>query len=299
MPHTFRKLLSCCTAALCIFTAASALSLFLALRLEYDNGIRHFILGAVWPTVSVILCLIGVLIAAVLAIGALRTKADAVPSRNASSAVFASTLLGFLLFASFILDIRALSDAGLTWFARILPALGGLSSFYFLALAIRKENSAPSPMHAALSLLPILYAFLSVLNTFFDEAYAMNAPVKAYGLMMYLSMALFFTAEARLTLGRQKTASYCLFAGLCLTLCGTVGAAKLIIVLVTPAYGFSLMECAASLVCALYAAVRLFSLDDIPAELPEEQEEQKEPEEQQEPEKPEEQQKQEKTDEAL
>ena len=266
MPHSFRKLLHGSTAALCMITAASALALFMALAAEYDTAIRHFTLGALWPSVTVILCLLGILTAAAAAIGALRCKAEAVPSGGASSAVFTSTLLGFLLFASFIMDIRALTDGGLTWFARILPALGGLSAFYFLALAVRKEPVSLSPLHALLSLLPILYAFLSVLDTFFDASYAMNAPVKSAELMMYLSMALFFTAESRLTLKRQNTASYCLFAGICLVLCGTVGAAELIVSLTSPAYGFSMLECASVLVCALYAAVRLFTLEEVPAE---------------------------------
>ena len=266
MPHTFRKLLHGATAALCIITAASALALFMALATEYDTAIRHFTLGAFWPSVSVILCVLGVLASAVSAIGAYRFKAEAAPSPNASAAVFTATLFGFLLFASFIIDIRALSDAGLTWFARILPALGGLSAFYFLALAVRKEPAALSPLHAMLSLLPILYAFLSVLDTFFDASYAMNAPVKSAELMMYLAMALFFTAEARLTLKRQKTAPYCLFAGICLVLCGTVGTAELIASLTSPVYGFSMLECASVLVCAVYAAIRLFTLEDIPAE---------------------------------
>ncbi len=264
MPVYFRKLIRYCCSALCILTAASGILLFLALRSEYDTAIRHFTQGAALPLIPAVLCVIGTALAFVPAIAAAAKKNSCAPMQSASPAIFAATLLGFLLFASFIMDIRALTDAGLSWFARILPAMGGLSAFYFLAIATRKENSAPSPIPALLSLIPILYAFLSVMDTYFDASYAMNAPLKSYELMMYLSMALFFAAEARLTLGRQKAAAYCLFSGLCLVLCGTVGTAELITSLISAEYGFSLMESASSLVCAVFAAVRLFTLDEIP-----------------------------------
>ena len=264
MPVYFRKLLRYCTAALCVLTAASGAFLFLALRTEYDIALRHFVQDASLPLIPAILCILGCALTIVPAITAAAKKIEVIPAQNASAAVFSATLLGFLLFASFIMDIRALADAGLSWFARILPALGGLSAFYFLAIATRKETASPSAIPALLSLIPILYAFLSVMNTYFDTSYAMNAPVKSYELMTYLSMALFFTAEARLTLGRQKTSVYCLFTGLCLVMCGTVGIAELILALLSPSYGFTLMESAVSLVCAIFAAVRLFSLDEIP-----------------------------------
>ncbi len=264
MPVYFRKLIRYCTSALCVLTAASGIFLFLALRREYDTAIRHFTQGASLPVIAAVLCVLGFILAFVPAITAAAKKVEGIPRRNASAAIFSATLLGFLLFASFIMEIRVLTDGGLSWFARILPALGGLSAFYFLAIATRKENASPSPIPALLSLIPILYAFLSVMDTYFDASYAMNAPIKSYELMMYLSMALFFTAEARLTLGRQKTAAYCLFAGLCLVLCGTAGTAELIISLTSAEYGFSLMESTSALVCAVFAAVRLFTLDEIP-----------------------------------
>jgi len=89
----------------------------------------------------------------------------------------------------------------------------------------------------------------------------MNAPLKSYLLMMYLSMALFFTAEARLTLGRAHTAGYTLLAGICTVLCGAVGAATLAVSLYdTQGFGFPLVECAAALSVAVFAAIRLFSM---------------------------------------
>lgn len=268
MPHNAKTLRSLCTAAICLTALLAAGFLYAALAFAYDPVIRHFETDSTLALLAVIFCLIGAACAVALALVVqLSHEKDLLPNSSGSLSIFSAALLGFLLIVSFIFSIRSLTDPTADWLERIRLALMGLSAVYFLCTM---QRSALSPALSLFSLCPILYAFLSVMCVYFDDSYAMNAPVKTYQLMMYLAMALFFTAETRMALGRFKLTSYCLFAGLCIAICGAVGGAQLVVSL-TGANGivFSLTESAAAVSAALFAAARLFSLRTVDSTLPE------------------------------
>jgi hypothetical protein len=99
----------------------------------------------------------------------------------------------------------------------------------------------------------------------------MNSPVKTWDLAMYVSMALFFTAEARCALRIPRPASYAFCGIACVVMCTANGIAHTLVALHdTVGHGFSLVEAAAWVCIALYALSRLlhFGKDTDPAEAP-------------------------------
>lgn len=249
------------TSALCVTALCGGASLYAALRFDYDISMHHFAVGSPWAAAAAVICVLGLLIAAAQAGIAHFTHAKSVPAPVGSAAVFAASLTGFLLLAGTLLGFMRYSDLNGGWLERIRLALMALSAFYFLAAVPRAAKAPLSALCAIFSLAPIPFAFLSVMSVYFDAEMAMNSPLKVYLLMMYLAMALFFTAEARLTLGRTHTVSYILLAGLCTVLCGAVGAATLAVSLFdTQGFSLPLIECAAALAVGIFAALRLFSM---------------------------------------
>jgi len=265
---SFRKLRTVCTALVCVFAVCAAVCLYLALQTDYDPRLRLFESDSAPAAAAAVLCVLGAAAAGVFALYTLCSRSKAAPRADGNVLVFFSSLLGFLLFAAFIVRIGSFGDAAVGTsdiLDRVRLALMGLSAFYFLAAVTQKGSI--SPITALLSLAPILYAFLSVMHVYFDSAYSMNAPVKLYGLLMYLSLALFFTAETRALLGRLHLPAYCLFAGLCIALCGPVSLSRLAIAVYdAQGFGFSLLESAVLCAAAVFAAVRLFTLCEQPEE---------------------------------
>ena len=118
---------------------------------------------------------------------------------------------------------------------------------------------AGSEILSFVSMLPALYAVISMLSVYFDKTYAMNSPVKIYDLAMYAAMALFFVAEARCVLRIPRPASYAFCGIACTVMCTVNGASHFLVALHdTVGHGFSLVESAVWLCVALYALSRLF-----------------------------------------
>lgn len=252
-----------CLAAAAMFALSSAVCLYLALTQTYDAVLRHFTAGSVPAAAAAILCVAGALTAAAAGILCACARCRLSPAPPSGAAALASTLTAFLLLASFIWSIRASAGEPLSPLLIVRLVLMALSAAYFLLLS--SEKASGTTAFAFLSLLPILYAFFSVLAAYFSGEYGMNAPVKSYDLMMYLSMALFFTGEARVALKRTQSPSYLFFALLCFVLCTAVGGSHLVIALHdTLGHGFSLTDSAVSLSVALFAAARVFSLQKEP-----------------------------------
>lgn len=259
MPHYFPKLRTVCAAVLSVLALGAAACLGAAVLTDYDFLLHHFAADSAPAAMAVVICLLGAVTALALALTVKGKKIHAAPAMTLP-AVFAAAMLGFLLLISFIFDIPAAAG----WGQRIRLAMMALAACYFLITT--QKTAAESPVCALLSLAPIVYAFFSVMIVYFDETMGMNAPLKSYYLIMYLSMALFFTAEARVTLRRTKTPTYCLFAGLCVVLCGAVGISHIVLALRGTVLTLSLRECIAVSAAALYAAARLFSLTECPKE---------------------------------
>jgi hypothetical protein len=124
---------------------------------------------------------------------------------------------------------------------------------------LTSDKMADSEILSFVSMLPALYAVISMLTVYFDKTYAMNSPVKIYELAMYAAMALFFVAEARCALRIPRPASYAFCGIACTVMCTVNGMSHFLVALHdTVGHGFSLVEAALWLCVALYALSRLF-----------------------------------------
>jgi len=257
MPSSVRRLCILFAAALCAISLCAAASLTAAVLTGYDLQLHHFAVSHLPAVLSACFCVLGALVSLAFCVTVRVKKLSAAPSAPVP-VTFISALVGFLLLFMFILTIASAEG----WMQRIRLALMALSAFCFLISTQR--TASVSPMRALLSLAPIAFAFLAVMESYFDASMSMNAPLKSYYLMMYLSMALFFTAEARVALDRIKMPAYCLFAGLCTVLAGAVGLSHILFALRGYALPLTLPESVTAAAIAVYAALRLFSLQPSP-----------------------------------
>lgn len=264
MPVSQRKRLAiCCAAALlCAFGAAGAL--YFALTQGYDPVIRHFEVASPGGIAAACLCIAGVVIGAVAAL-LLRKEKKATFSVPGTLTTFAAIVTAFMLMAAFMMAFRTLSGANTLTQIRIV--LTALAAIYFFA--VTSEKASDTALFPFVSLLPVLFAVFSILCTYFDKSYGMNAPVKTYDLMMYITMALFFTAEARCALHIPKPPLYAFFGIACETMCIANGVAHSLVALNDPiGHGFSLVESAAWVCIGVFALTRLLEYGR--AALPEE-----------------------------
>lgn len=244
-----------------IAAVGAAVFSYLALTDGYDIAIQHFAVGSPFPTIAACLCAAGILLGLAASFTALGRK-FAVPEQPGALTVFAASMTGFMLLASFILSMRNLESFSALQIV-LLSLMAISSAFFFL---VTSNKTARGSGFAFLSLIPIVYAVAAVLAVYFDKKYGMNSPVKLYDLMMYLSMALFFTSEARVALGRVNSVTYIFFGTCCAVMATAVGGSHFAIALYdTVGHGFSLAESAAHLAIGLFAATRLISFRPIPA----------------------------------
>ena len=255
MQSSVRRLRILFGALLSLFTLGTAACLTPAVTAGYDLRLHYFETGNLPFILSVVFALLGALAAIAFAVTVRTKKLPLSPVYNPAT-IFCAALIGFLLFFFFIFSIPSASG----WMSRISLAVMALSAFYFLIPT--QKTAAGIPIRALLSLAPILFAFFSVLEIYFNADMGMNAPLKSYYLMMYLSMALFFTAEARTALLRTKIALYCLFAGLCAVLAGGIGISHIVLSLQGISLPLSQQQSLLSAAIAVYAILRLFFLQE-------------------------------------
>lgn len=264
MHSSTRRLSFIFTAVLSLLSLGAAGMLTGAVHSGYDRKLHHFASSNGFAAAAAVLCVLGVLVSLAFSLFFRQKKIAAAPAHS-SPVLFAGALVGFLLLFSFIFDIPSAE----IWMERLRLAMMALSAFCFL-IPVLQPNSFTAA-RAILSLAPILYTFLSVMNVYFDSSMGMNAPLKSYYLMMYLSMALFFTAQARLALQRVKTPVYCLFAGFCVILAGAVGIPHIVFALQGYGLPLTLRESILCAAIAVYAALSLFSLREVPESTPAEE----------------------------
>ena len=266
MPTTQRKRLILCTIAALLCALGAAAGLYHALTYHYDAAIRHFAVNAPGGITAAVLCIAAILIGAVAALF-LRREKTATAAIPGTLTTFAAIVTAFMLLAVFMMSVRTFSQNDILPQLRVvLTALAAV--YFFLVTSDKGHDSAVLPF---VSMLPILYAILAMLCTYFNAEYGMNSPVKTWDLAMYVSMALFFTAEARCALRIPRPASYAFCGIACVVMCTANGIAHTLVALHdTVGHGFSLVEAAAWVCIALYALSRLlhFGKDTDPAEAP-------------------------------
>lgn len=234
----------------------AAVFLYFAQTVDYDLSIRHFARNSPYAwgfAVSVVAALTCGIAAG---IGKSRAADRTAGIQINTFGIFAAAVTAFMLLASFILSIRALST-GLPILEVLRLVLMALSAAFFFLIAAREKKAGGAA--ALLSLCPLLFSLVSVLTVYFDTDYGMNAPVKICWLLTYISMTLFFTGETRGVLGRTVPFWHTFFGVFCLTMTASVGLSQLTVALAdTVGHGFSLVDSALFVCIALYAAARLF-----------------------------------------
>ncbi len=254
MPSAKRNLLTLCSIAAALCALVAAAGMHNALTDNYDASIRHFATNVPGAIVAACLSIAGVLIGCVAAL-LLRKEKTATTPAPGTLTTFASVVTAFMMLAVFMMSVRAFSGAEIL--PQIKVVLTALAAVYFFL--ITSDKMAGSEILSFVSMLPALYAVISMLSVYFDKTYAMNSPVKIYDLAMYAAMALFFVAEARCVLRIPRPASYAFCGIACTVMCTVNGASHFLVALHdTVGHGFSLVESAVWLCVALYALSRLF-----------------------------------------
>lgn len=254
MPSAKRNLLTLCSIAAALCAIVAAAGMHNALTDNYDASIRHFATNVPGAIVAACLSIAGVLIGCVAAL-LLRKEKTATTPAPGTLTTFASVVTAFMMLAVFMMSVRAFSGAEIL--PQIKVVLTALAAVYFFL--ITSDKMAGSEILSFVSMLPALYAVISMLSVYFDKTYAMNSPVKIYDLAMYAAMALFFVAEARCVLRIPRPAPYAFCGIACTVMCTVNGASHFLVALHdTVGHGFSLVESAVWLCVALYALSRLF-----------------------------------------
>ena len=254
MPSAKRNLLTLCSIAAVVCALVAAAGMHHALTDNYDAAIRHFAVNAPGALVAACLSIAGILIGCAAALLIRKEKTATTPASGAFT-TFASVVTAFMMLAVFMMSVRAFSGAEIL--PQIKVVLTALAAVYFFL--IPSDKMADNGILPFVSILPALYAVVSMLAVYFDKTYAMNSPVKIYDLAMYAAMALFFVAEARCALRIPRPASYAFCGIACTVMCTVNGASHFLVALHdTVGHGFSLVESAVWLCVALYALSRLF-----------------------------------------
>ena len=254
MPSAKRNLLILCSIAAALCALVAAAGMHNALTDNYDAAIRHFATDAPGAVVAACLSIAGILVGCAAALF-LRREEKATTPVSGTLTTFAAVVTAFMMLALFMMSVRVFSGAEIL--PQIKVVLIALAAVYFFL--ITSDKMAGSEILSFASMLPALYAVISMLTVYFDKAYAMNSPVKIYELAMYAAMALFFVAEARCALRIPRPASYAFCGIACTVMCTVNGMSHFLVALHdTVGHGFSLVEAALWRCVALYALSRLF-----------------------------------------
>lgn len=136
-----------------------------------------------------------------------------------------------LVFLSIDLFKRS-SDALLQTLNTVLLTLGGilalLSAVYFVAGAVFMIRRR-SMLRSDFGLIVLVFFCIYIATVYFDTALPINAPNKIVDEMAYLSAALFFLYETRLSLNREKWRSYIAFGLIAMLLCAYSSVPSLIL----------------------------------------------------------------------
>ena len=148
--------------------------------------------------------------------------------------VISSSLTGFLLVASFVLQILDIINDPV-WknnlsgyiknntfdFILIFAAILG-AVYFFKTASLRPigttlgDNDAAIPKfsqgYILFSFFPIIWVFLNIFKCFFDMNKSVNSPIRIYELVCFLSLSLYLVAESRILVGKRETSKFFSFA---------------------------------------------------------------------------------------
>ncbi|MDD4163827.1 MAG: hypothetical protein PHD46_01555 [Eubacteriales bacterium] len=179
-----------------------------------------------------------------------------------SSIIFTSSLSGFLLLGCvsyYFLYFKSL-PIKLTIFETFIVIFAILSSVYFLANASKKAESG-NKLIAWLSLAPITFYALRLLNDFIRQSTSPDASSTPYLLLSIIAFLLFFLSEGKFLSGTGSVRLY-MFFGFCAILFSLIYSLPVLVLTsfwVLPG-NYGILFSAADLTLALYVSAKICNL---------------------------------------
>lgn len=178
-----------------LFAALIGLTLFLALRFDFDSDIGHFTKNSPF-----FLCFAFLIGASVLSgvcfalIAKQKNAASPTPLSEGVSACIAPCAAALSALLLFIMNLSALSRPSVTTLGAIL-LLPGISAFYILGIL---PSFRGGKLHAAAGILGTLSVNCLIFNSYFDFTLPLNSPIRNALIVMeaaYLLSLLFTTGS--------------------------------------------------------------------------------------------------------
>lgn len=127
--------------------------------------------------------------------------------KNNSLSKFTGITLGFIfLIFSLIMIFSTITQTKLSTAETLLAVSGIFSSVYYLSKYLSKSENTGAK--ALLSMTPIIFAVIALVEIYFDMDILITSPNRAYHQTALLAFSLFLLAETRLELGFKNTLSY-------------------------------------------------------------------------------------------
>lgn len=186
-----------------------------------------------------------------------------IPSFDSAASYIPSALVGaalafiFVELMSFFVNSDSASVALTTRVTAILGAIlaiGAIAYFAISSILVARRSIKRSDY----ALFVLLFACVYTAFIYFDTTLPINSPTKTVNILAYLSVALFFLYEARLSLGREKWRQYIAFGFICATLCAYSSIPSLIYYFVKgEPLALSIYESILTLSLFIFAALKL------------------------------------------
>ncbi len=186
-----------------------------------------------------------------------------IPSFDSAATYVPSALVGAALvficveLATFFFSADKATTSLATRITAILGALLAAGSIVYFAIS-NIIVARRSMKRSDCALFVLLFACIYTAFIYFDTTLPINSPTKTVNILAYLSVAVFFLYETRLSLGRERWRQYIAFGFICATLCAYSSVPSLIYYFANgEALALSIYESILTLAFAIFATLRL------------------------------------------
>ncbi len=222
----------------------------------------YYLEGSNAPTVFAVFCAVFALLFLVGS-AIFAGKIKSFPEKDNALVNFVSALLGMMLLTLvvyygylFVFEKKRFSG----WFIGVL-VLAVVSAVYFLCISSRRARARLKRVIPVLSVAPILFTAVRLLNDFMERSLTVNASSYSYHLVGLASLLLFLCCEGRNTVGYRRKKMYAFLGLVTCMLVLTYSVPALYLSLFWPIkFTDVTVFCIADLVMTAYIACRLISL---------------------------------------
>ena len=235
MKKSVRNILLATISLTFLITILSAVFATASMINNFDHAIGHFDADSVVAKLAMYLPLAAPVVAAVCGILIRKEFSLRTPYTSDAISIFVHFLLGLLMISAGVLalmdlipqmtDPYIITTVSKTAVGAAITAV--ISGICFIVTPILKDR----PWVPLLSIVPAIWAALSLIEEYFREGGPINSPIRTINLAMFAFLLLFFTEEIRFAINRQLTGAYyfCLLSAIAFT--GAATFPKLIIII--------------------------------------------------------------------